>query len=88
MESIFELAEAIRASKSGLIRQTTIASSHDNDADPQISAQDLHSEKAQLLVHDLQWKLVCFAERCYWAASFKKVPNDNKVGNSAPDRLP
>lgn len=34
--------------------------------------QDLSSASSQALMHDVQWKLVCFAEKCYWASSTKR----------------
>jgi hypothetical protein len=33
---------------------------------------DIHSEVGQALLHDVQWQLLHYAERCYWSASWKK----------------
>ena len=37
-----------------------------------LPAQDLRSDSVQEVLHEVQWKLLSYAERCYWGTSVRK----------------
>lgn len=75
-EEILALADA--AEESLLVLQEGSLTPHEALPDS-LQIKDTSSASMQELLHGLQWKLACFAERCYWSCYSAKKPSASKA---------